>query len=544
MKKQFSGWSVAAFVTLSLFTGMEINKLISADNIYEQLKKFQDVLSFTEKYYVDDVDTQKLTESAITGMLNTLDPHSVYIPSKAFEKVTEDFRGKFEGIGISFRVLNDTITVLEPVGGGPSARLGILSNDRIVKINDSSAIGFDDTKVMRTLRGPKGTKVNVAIVRPGVKEIIDFEIIRDEIPLYSVEAALMINKEVGYLLVNRFNEQTGTEMVRALQKLHGEGMKRLILDLRGNPGGYLEEAVRMSDLFLDGGTKEKPKTIVYTKARRPDFEESYSAKSGEEYEKTPLIVLINNSSASASEIVAGAIQDWDRGLIVGEPSFGKGLVQRQWKLADGSAFRLTIARYYTPSGRLIQRSYEGKDKEKYQREAFERSEEEGENIEHKMDSKNGADSLGPVFKTHAGRAVRGGGGITPDYVVKASTISDLTLTIFRRNLFFDYTKTYMEGPGLQLRQEYGNALVKFSQKYQLPDEMMRGFREFVVSKGVAIKQEEFDKDLPLIRTRLKSQIARTLFGLEGQVLVFLETDVQFQKALTLFPEAEKIAKLN
>ncbi len=544
MKKQFSGWSVAAFVTLSLFTGMEINKLISADNIYEQLKKFQDVLSFTEKYYVDDVDTQKLTESAITGMLNTLDPHSVYIPPKAFEKVTEDFRGKFEGIGISFRVLNDTITVLEPVGGGPSARLGILSNDRIVKINDSSAIGFDDAKVVRTLRGPKGTKVKVAIVRPGVKEIIDFEIIRDEIPLYSVEAALMINKEVGYLFVNRFNEQTGTEMVRALQKLRSEGMKRLILDLRGNPGGYLEEAVRMSDLFLDGGTKEKPKTIVYTKARRPDFEESYSAKTGEEYEKIPLIVLISNSSASASEIVAGAIQDWDRGLIVGEPSFGKGLVQRQWKLADGSAFRLTIARYYTPSGRLIQRSYEGKDKEKYQREAFERSEEEGENIEHKMDSKNGADSLSPVFKTHAGRAVRGGGGITPDYVVKASTISDLTLTIFRRNLFFDYTKTYMEGPGLKLRQEYGNALVRFGQKYQLPDEMMKGFREFVSSKGVAIKQEEFDKDLPLIRGRLKSEIARALFGSEGRVLVLLETDVQFQKALTLFPEAEKIAKLN
>ncbi len=544
MKKRFSGWTVAALVSVSLLAGMEINKLISADNIYEQLKKFQDVLSFTEKYYVDDIDTQKLTEAAINGMLNTLDPHSVYIPPKAFEKVAEDFRGKFEGIGISFRIINDTITVLEPIGGGPSARLGILSNDRIVSIDDSSAVGYDDQKVMRTLRGPKGTKVKVAIVRPGIGGRLDFEITRDEIPLYSVEASVMVTKDVGYVRVNKFNEQTYTEMTRALQKLRGEGMKRLVLDLRGNPGGYLEEAVRMADLFLDGGTKEKPKVVVYTKARKSDFEESYSAKTGEEFEKTSLIVLINNASASASEIVAGAIQDWDRGLIVGEPSFGKGLVQRQWKLVDGSAFRLTIARYYTPSGRLIQRPYEGKDKERYQREAYERQEEEGENIEHQLDRKNGVDSVGPIFKTLAGRNVRGGGGITPDYIVKYANVTELYTVLFRRNLFYDYTKSYMEGPGLKLRQEYGNQLLKFKEKYQISDEFLEGFRKFVVSKDVKIKEDEYRKDLALMKLALKSWIARTLFGFEGQIVTSLDIDPQFQKALTLFPEAEKIARLN
>ena len=363
MKKRFSLITAAALVVVSVFAGMGIDKLISADNIYEQIKKFGDVLSAADKSYVDDVDTGKLTDAAIVGMLNTLDPHSVYIPPKQLERVMEEFKGKFEGVGISFRVLNDTITVVEPVAGGPSARMGVLSNDRIVKINDTSSIKWTDQQVMHTLRGPKGTRVKISIVRPSVKEILEFVIIRDEIALTSVDAALMITKDIGYIRVNQFKETTHTEMEKALQTLKKEGMNKLILDLRDNGGGYLEEAVRMADQFLVGGPASNPHKIVYTKSRRPDFEESYSAKSGDAYEKIPLIVLINNASASASEIVAGALQDWDRGLIVGETSFGKGLVQRQFPLRDGSAFRLTVARYYTPSGRLIQRSYQGKDKD-------------------------------------------------------------------------------------------------------------------------------------------------------------------------------------
>jgi len=564
MKKRFSLVTTAALVVVSLFAGMEINNLISADNIYEQIKKFSDVLSAVEKSYVDDVDTGKLTEAAIVGMLNTLDPHSVYIPPKQLEKVKEDFKGKFEGVGIEFRILNDTITVVEPVVGGPSSRMGVLSNDRIVKINDTSSIKWTDQQVMHTLRGPKGTRVKISIVRPSVKEILEFVIIRDEIAITSVDAALMITKDVGYIRVNQFKETTHTEMEKALQKLKAEGMSKLILDLRDNGGGYLEEAVRMADQFLDAGPVDKPHRIVYTKSRKPEFEESYTAKSGDAYEKLPLIVLINNASASASEIVAGAIQDWDRGLIVGETSFGKGLVQRQLELRDGSAFRLTIARYYTPSGRLIQRSYQGKDKDEYQLEAFQRDEQEGDNLEHKNDSKltkesqhNGqeGDSLEqthnakpdttiPIFKTGGGRTVLGGGGITPDYVVKSEKVTGLVQTVWRRNLFYDFCKNYMEGSGFVLRAKYGKNYENYKSQYTISNELMADFRKFIEAKEVKIDEKEYSKDLDFLRARLKAQIAQMIFGLEGYIGVMVGVDNQIQKALTLFPEAEKIAKLN
>jgi carboxyl-terminal processing protease len=563
MKKRFSVVTTAALIVVSVFAGMQIDKLVSADNIYEQIKKFSDVLSATEKAYVDEVDTGKLTDAAIVGMLNTLDPHSVYIPPKQYEKVMEDFKGKFEGVGISFRVLNDTITVIEPVAGGPSARMGVLSNDRIVKINDTSSIKWTDQQVMHTLRGPKGTKVKISIVRPSVKEILEFVIIRDEIALTSVDAALMITKEIGYIRVNQFKETTHTEMEKALQALRTSGMKKLILDLRDNGGGFLEEAVRMADQFLDAGPVENPHRIVYTKSRKAEFEESYTAKSGEAYEKIPLIVLINNGSASASEIVAGALQDWDRALIVGETSFGKGLVQRQWPLRDGSAFRLTVARYYTPSGRLIQRSYQGKDKDEYQLEAFQRDEQEGDNLEHKNDAKSGngvqheklvGDSLGqkestkpdstiPVFKTASGRMVLGGGGITPDYVVKSEKVTGLIQTVWRRNLFYDFSKNYMEGPGFVLRAKYDKNYEEYKTKYTISNELMADFRKFIESKEIKIDEKEYSKDLDFLKARLKAQIAQMIFGIEGYIGVMVGVDNQIQKALSLFPEAEKVANL-
>ncbi len=356
MKKRFSIPVVIVLLVGAFVGGIQLNVLISGDNIYEQLGKLKDVLSITEKYYVDDVDTQKLTDAAVNGMLSNLDPHSVYIQPEQLKKVNEEFKGKFEGIGVSFAVVNDTITVVETIGGGPSALIGIFSNDKIVKIDGKSSIGFTNDQVMKGLKGPKGTKVAVSIKRVGIKELLEFEIVRDVIPLYSVDASTMIEHGVGYISVSKFSETTNNEMLAALQKLKSQGMKKLVLDLRANPGGYLDQAVKMADLFLDSDTKGNPRKVVYTKGRRTEFNEEYFASSGSEFEKTPLIVLISNGSASASEIVSGAIQDWDRGLIVGETSFGKGLVQRQFDLADRSAFRLTIARYYTPSGRLIQRA--------------------------------------------------------------------------------------------------------------------------------------------------------------------------------------------
>jgi carboxyl-terminal processing protease len=541
MKKRFSSITVTALVIVSVFAGMGINELVSGDDIYAQLNKFKDILILTEKNYLEEVDTKELTEAAITGLLDQLDPHSVYIAPRNFERVTEEFKGKYEGIGISFRILNDTITVLEPIGGGPSARLGILSNDRIVKINDQSAVGFNETQVQKNLRGQKGTRVTVTIVRPGEQKPLVFEITRDEISLASLDASFMVTDDVGYIQSTKFNEQTFTEMNRSLQDLKSKGMKKLILDLRWNPGGYLDQAVKMADLFLDGGTKNEPKKIVYTKARRSEFDETFVAKSGDPYEGLPVIVLISNHSASASEIVAGAIQDWDRGLVVGETSFGKGLVQRQWPLSDGSALRLTIARYYTPTGRLIQREYEGKAKDEYQREAFERNEAEGRNEDHSLSPQ---DTARPVFKTSGGRVVYGGGGITPDYVVKDNTLTGTTADIRRRDLFVAYVSGYLAGPGLSIRSAYGGDLVKFKRSYKIPDSVLNEFIAFAESKGVTVNKDDLKKDDVFVRAMLKATIARSLWNSDAWFQILLETDKQFQKALTLFPEAEKIAGLN
>jgi carboxyl-terminal processing protease len=540
MKKRISLSVVVALMAVSLLAGFGINHLISGDPLYDQVNKFRDVLSLTEKYYIEEVDTPKLTEAALTGLLDKLDPHSVYIPAAAFTQVREDFRGKFEGIGIAFRILNDTILVMETIGGGPAARMGILSNDRIVKINDSSAIGYSNTEVMSRLKGPKGTKVKVTIKRPHVDELLDFVIVRDEILQNSVEVAMMVTEDIGYVNVNRFSERTHLEMEQALAKLKKEGMKRLILDLRSNPGGILEEAFKMADMFLDGGTKEQPRKIVYTKARRSEFDEAFFARTGQAYESLPLIILISNYSASASEIVAGAIQDWDRGLVVGETSFGKGLVQRQWPLADGSALRLTIAKYYTPSGRLIQRDYAGKEKEEYQREAFQRQEQEGENLDHKVEG----DSSRPAFRTYGGRIVYGGGGITPDYVVKNPALTNLTQTISRRGLLEQFVISYLDAEGAKIRATFGKDFKLYRDSFVISDALIRDFRNSLQKNDVKIDEEEFKKDLDYIKVRLKATIARSFWGSDGWYPIMLTVDHQFQKALGLFPEAEKIAKLN
>ncbi len=535
MKKKISIPIVIGLTLLAFVAGSQFSTLISGDNIYEQLNKFKDILSITSKYYVDDVDTQKLTDAAITGLIETLDPHSVYIKTEQAKTVKESFEGKFEGIGVEFSILNDTITVVSPISGGPSAMLGILSNDKIVTIEGKSAIKFTNEQVMKSLRGPKGTKVSVGIRRSGVSELLNFDIIRDVIPLYTVDASLMLENNVGYISVNRFAQETYNELMDALTKLKSQGMKKLVLDLRGNPGGYLDQAVKMTDVFLDGEGKKK---IVYTKGRIPQFDEEYFATTGSEYEKTPIIVLISNGSASASEIVSGAIQDWDRGLVVGETSFGKGLVQRQFELADKSALRLTIARYYTPSGRLIQRAYNG-DKEKYQKEAFEREEVEGENISHTEEQ----DTTRPEFKTSAGRKIYGGGGITPDYIVKPSALSSLTTELFRKNLYYQFIANYLDKNSKEIKSNYKN-LQEFKKMYEVKENLLSEFIDFVKQKKIEVKDEDVKKDKKFLQARLKAYIARNFWGNEGWYSIVLTQDNQLEKALSIFPEAEKIAKLN
>jgi carboxyl-terminal processing protease len=533
MKKRFSTPVVAVLVLFALLGGMQLNTLISGDNIYEQMTKFKDVLSLTEKWYVDDVDTQKLTESAINGLLSNLDPHSIYIAPEPLKKVNEDFNGIFEGIGVSFAIVNDTITVVETIGGGPSAQIGILANDKIVRIDGRPTTSFTTDSVMKHLRGPKGTKVSVGIARAGNSGLLDFEIVRDVIPLYSVDVSMMLDDETGYVNINRFMKTTTDEMQNALQKLKVQGMKRLVLDLRGNPGGYLDQAVRIADIFLDGQVEGGKRMVVYTKGRRPEVSEKYFAMTNSEFEKTPLIVLISNGSASASEIVSGAIQDWDRGLIVGETSFGKGLVQRQFDLTDNSAVRLTIARYYTPSGRLIQRSYsDGKDK--YQREAFERSEVEGENITHEEEK----DTTRPVFRTSGGRKIYGGGGITPDYIVKYDSVTQLSIVISRRNLFYEFITKYLNSHTTGIKGKYAD-LRSFKRGFEVDE-----FMKFVKEKGVEVKDDQYVRDKAFIQIRLKAYIARNFWSNDGWYQIVLTGDAQLKKALSIFPEASKLAKLN
>lgn len=530
MQKRFSLGTVILLVVVSVIAGSMLNQLISGDTIYDQLHKFGDVLNYTEKYYVEDVDTGKLTEAAINGLLNQLDPHSVYIPATEMQRVTEDFQGSFEGIGIEYQVLADTLLVVAPIAGGPSEALGIQSGDKIVRINDSSAIGITQEGVQKKLRGPKGSRVKVSIVRAGMAGLLDFDITRDKIPIYTVDASFMIDGQTGYVSVNRFATKTHDEFDAALTKLSAQGMKRLVLDLRANPGGYLEQAYKLVDELMPRGRK-----IVYTKGRRPEFDDEYVSSGAGKFKDVTLIILVNAGSASASEIVAGAVQDWDRGLIVGETTFGKGLVQRQFDLKDGSAFRLTTARYYTPSGRLIQRPYD-QDKAKYARAAYERHEVEGDNVTHSEER----DSTRPVFKTMGGRVVYGGGGITPDYIVKSDHLTEYTVQLRSRNVFLLFADKYLDRRGAELKSQYGKDPSKFAEEFDVNGAMLTEIQSLAKTAGAPFKQDEYDKDLHYIKAFTKAFIARGIWGNEGSSRVMLREDSQFLKAMALFPETERI----
>ena len=532
MGKSFKYPFLFIALTAGIVLGIQFEKIFSGDNLRDSIRKFNDVLTYTEKFYVEEVDTPKLVEEAIKGMLDQLDPHSVYIPAKQFDSIEESFRGDFEGIGIEFQVVNDTLTVVSPITGGPSEKLGIMSGDRIVKIDSEDCIGITNDEVREKLRGKTGTKVTVTIIRHGIDEGIEYEITRDKIPIYSVDTHFMYDDKIGYVSVSRFSETTYDELYEALLDLKTSGMKELILDLRGNPGGYLSQAVKIADLFINGDKK-----IVYTRGRRSEFDEDYYANSPSAYEEIPIIILINRGSASASEIVAGAVQDWDRGLIVGETSFGKGLVQRQFPLFDNSALRITISKYYTPSGRSIQRGYE--NKKDYYSELGERNEEEGYNLTHTAEQ----DSSRPEFKTSGGRTVYGGGGITPDYITKSGNLSNYSRDLLRKNLFYKFILKYLDKNGDSIKAKYQDDLDKFRREFSFSPEQEKNFIRFAEDKGVPVVEEDLNKDKTYIFTRLKAQIARNYWKNKGWYTVILGIDTQFLKSVTLFDEAEDLAKL-
>jgi carboxyl-terminal processing protease len=516
-----------AVLLIGILIGIKIKDAVSDDKLPEQVKKFGDVLTLTSRYYVDNVDTQKLTEAAIRGLLDSLDPHSVYITADQLKRVNEEFQGSFDGIGVEFDIINDTLTVISPISGGPSEKLGVLASDKIVKIDNEPCIKIAREDVPKKLRGPKGTKVTITVIRAGVNGPLDFEITRDKIPLYSVDASFMYNDDIGYIKVSRFAGTTFDELKQALSKLKSQGLKKLILDLRGNPGGYLDQAYKMASEFLDPGKK-----IVYTKSRIKDFEEVYNSVGGE-FSKIPLIVLVNEGSASASEIVSGAIQDWDRGLIVGETTFGKGLVQRQYELSDGSALRITTARYYTPAGRLIQKPYKGATYDKFLRDM-----QEGDNLEHKNDTK---DTTVTIYKTMGGRTVYGSGGITPDYVIKTDTLTNYSVQLRRLNVIYEFTENYMKTNRKNIENNYKN-YNDFRDKFSVNDNMLNELLDIAKNKNIEFKSDGYNRDLDFIKVSIKSQIARDIWGNEGSYAVFMSTDNQFLKAITLFDEAMKVMR--
>lgn len=521
-------------IAVGIGIGFYVQPAFSGDSVMDQTRKFSDVLSMAVKNYVEEVDTQKLTEAAIKGMLDELDPHSVYITAKEMQKVEEDFRGSFDGIGVEFDIINDTVTVVSPIVGGPSDALGIVAGDKIVRINDTSSVKLTREMVPKKLRGPKGTVVKLHIRRAGEKDLLVFDVTRDKIPINSVDASFMIDgTDIGYVTINRFSATTYDELMNVTANLRAQGMKRLLLDLRYNPGGFLDQAFKIADEIIPNGQK-----LVYTKGRRPEFDEDFMSTGGGSLENIPLVVLINGGSASASEIVSGAVQDLDRGIVVGETSFGKGLVQRQYPIGDGSAFRLTISRYYTPSGRLIQRPYE--DKSKYYRGEGRDEGDEGDNIDHKGDDSS---KTRPQFKTIGGRTVYGGGGVTPDYIVKQDTVGFLARKLRAKNIFWETADQIMKNRGKDIRATYGPDLKKYLREFSVSDADIEIMKSFAKAKEIEWKADEYKQDEEYLHLVVKALVGRAVFNNNGYTAVMLTMDKQTKKAIELFPEAKKIARL-
>ncbi|KAF0153400.1 MAG: carboxyl-terminal processing protease [Ignavibacteria bacterium] len=519
-------------LVVGVYFGIKLSSYVAFSESRKQANKFSEVLEFTEKYYVDSVSSEKLVEDAINGMFESLDPHTAYVDVKEQKSSEEEFRGNFEGIGVEFQIVNDTITVVSPITGGPSEAVGIISGDRIVKIDGKDCVKWKSDQVIKKLRGKKGSEVVLSIYRPSAKFVSEYKVIRDRINLYSVDTAIMTDKETGYINVTRFAETTTQETIDALEKLTAQGMKQLVLDLRNNPGGYLNQAYMIADLFLNDN-----KMIVYTKSRNERFNEEFRANKTYPYEKVPLVILVNAGSASASEIVSGAVQDWDRGLIVGETTFGKGLVQRPVELSDGSAVRITIAKYYTPSGREIQRNY--KDKRKYYEEIMEREEADSNNINHTAEK----DSVKPKYKTNSGRFVYGGGGITPDYIIDAGKISNYSFELRKNNIYYQFVREFLDKNNALIKKKYGKDLLTFNNEFSFSEQQMNEFVQFAERMKVKFDAKGYASDKEAIRFRLKAFVARDLFKNDGWYLSLLSTDRQFKKAVSMFNEAKKMKGL-
>ena len=499
--------------------------IFSQSKRFNTATKLNEILNFIEDTYVDSVDKKDLTERSIASMLATLDPHSYYIPAKDFNGMNDPLEGNFEGIGVEFRIKDDTILVITPIVNGPSDKLGIRAGDRIVKVDttDVAGVGITNDNVIKLLKGPRGTKVDVDIVRQGSKKRKHFTITRDQIPIFSIDAPYMISRNIGYLRITRFSKTTYSEFMEATKKLKEKGMEKLIIDLRSNGGGVLGSATKIADEIL-----VKNKMIVYTDGRIRD-KDDYFSTSGGTLENTEIAIIINENSASASEILAGAIQDNDRGTIVGRRSFGKGLVQEQVMWPDGSALRLTVARYYTPTGRCIQKPY-GADMDQYHSEAYNRYE-NGELLS--ADSIQFPDSL--KFYTPEGKIVYGGGGIMPDVFVPLDTIggTPYLYELRYRGIIQEFALNYVDKQRSSLKKKYKNA-ISFKNQFKVNNDLFNSIIKYAADNDVARNLEEIVVSKKLISRGLKAAISRNLYNDFGYYVIINETDKTIQEAIKSF----------
>ncbi len=488
--------------------------------IIPKANKLDNLLNYIEDEYVDEVSKEILVENTIPKILEELDPHSQYIPAKDLQKVNEPLEGNFSGIGIQFNMLDDTLVVIQVIANGPSEKVGILPGDRIVKVNNEIVAGcsMPSDSIVKRLRGPKGTKVTINVLRRNVKDLLVFTIIRDNIPLYSVDIGYMIKKEIGYIKLNKFSRTTTEEFITSLTQLRSQGMKKLILDLRENGGGYMDAAVYIADQFLAGN-----ELIVYTQGK---------ARKREDFRSTPgglatdiaLTILIDENSASASEILAGAIQDNDRGIIIGRRSFGKGLVQEQKNFSDGSALRLTIARYYTPTGRCIQKPYNRNINDYYNDINIRYINGEMESA----DSVKFADSM--KYITPAGKIVYGGGGIMPDIFVPIDTtgITNYYIEVRNKGLLYNFTLDYSDMNRKELsRLNSTEDFVEYLQK----DNVLRRFISYAAKNGVKDRPAEIRASEKILKAQLYAYIARNFLDNYGFYPIIRSIDNTLQKAI-------------
>lgn len=500
----------------------------------ERYDKINDIINYINDSYVDSVTRETLTEEAIQNLLVNLDPHSAYIPASDFRELNDPLMGSFEGIGIEFNMISDTVVVISPIAGGPSEKVGIMPGDRIVAVDDEPIAGMkmSTSDVVSRLKGNKGTSVRVSVIRRSVSDPLDFTIIRDKIPSYSLDIAYMIDEQIGYIRLNKFSATTYHEFSASLNMLLEKGMEKLILDLRDNSGGFLDAAINIADELL-----EAKKLIVYTDGRKRAPTYAFARKAGS-FESQPLVVLINEWSASASEIIAGAIQDNDRGLVIGRRSFGKGLVQEQVQLADGSALRLTVARYYTPTGRSIQKPYDN-GQEEYYDDLMQRlmagELENPENIEFN-------DSL--KYETPGGRTVYGGGGIMPDIFVPIETGEQLMYfnQVANRGLIYRFAFDYADN-NREILLKYKEA-DPFVKSFTVDRITYRKFLEFAETQGMKAPAVVPPASEKLIKNHIKAYIGRNIFGNDAFYPVLHTDDNALKMAVETLTKGNGMLDLN